>query len=160
MLIASSWPGVHKADAKRAAEFEEVRTVVSEIRFIIASTKAARLRLYHAGDEFITEHAELIKKLSGVSEIAQVRDGRGLNLTQTDHHAWLDLDHDTVQRFVKGLADKLEQTKKSIAQLEGRLNNKAYLTKAPKELVKETKSQLAEAQELLAKQQAEYDRFK
>lgn len=159
LLITSSWPEAIKANKGEAAIFEEIKDLVIEIRFISSSVKAHKPRLYHDGDEFVTEHAELIKNLAQLSEIVQVRDGNGLNLTGTDRKVWLDLDHDTIQRFVKDLSEKLEQTKNSISQLEGRLNNKAYTDKAPKKLVEETKAQLAGAKELLAKQQAEHDRF-
>ena len=62
--------------------------------------------------------------------------------------------------FTNELSEKMEQTKNSIKQLETRLKNKAYTDKAPKELVNQTKVQLAEAQDLFAKQQAELARFK
>ncbi len=160
LLISSSWPKTHKTDAKQAAVFEDIKTVVSEIRFICAAAKATKPRLYHSGDSFINEHAQIIKKLSGVSDVSQVRDGSGLHLTQSDHDCWLDLDHTTIQRFVQHLREDLETTKQAVAQLETRLGNKAYTRKAPKELVAQTKQQLKTAQDLLAKQQAEYERFK
>ncbi len=160
LLITSPWPKAVKADKGKAEDFEEVKNIVSEIRFITTSVKAQKPRLYHTGDEFIAEHADLIKNLAGVSEIVQVRDGNGLHLTQTSHTCWLDLDHATVQRFLQQLKDAYTTTQNSIKQLKARLANKAYTQKAPKNLVAETKQQLKDAEELLLKQQAEYDRFK
>jgi valyl-tRNA synthetase len=159
LLITAAWPEAVAGSTKGAGTFEDIMTLVSEIRFITATTGVTKPRLYHRDDEFIVMHAELIQKLAGVSEVKAVSDGSGLNLTQSGHDCWLDLDHDTINHFVKQLAGKLEATKKSIAQLEGRLGNKAYVDKAPKQLVDETKQHLADAKELLAKQQAEHDRF-
>ena len=160
MLASSSWPKAPSADKKAAAVFEDIMEVVTEIRLITAAVGASKPCLYHSGDAFITQHAKLIKKLSGVSEITEVRDGNGLHLTQTDHSCWLDLDQATIERFTKQLSDKLTETKKTITNLEARLKNKAYTDKAPKDLVKQTKQQLEDAQELLVKQQQEYNRFK
>ncbi|MES2971737.1 MAG: valine--tRNA ligase [Patescibacteria group bacterium] len=159
LLMTSPWPKPVKADAKQAEAFEKIRKIVNEIRFITSSLKIHKPRLYHTGDEFLVEHAELVKNLAGVSEIAQVRDGNGLRLTQTDNEAWLDLDHHTIQQFLKQLKGKVETTQKSITQLQGRLANKAYVSGAPKELVAESRQQLKDSQELLVKQQAEYERF-
>ncbi len=159
LLITSSWPTIISVDAKKAAIFEDIKTLIGEIRFITASVKANKPCLYHSGDKFISEHAQLIKTLSGLSKIAQVRDGSGLHLTQTDHACWLDLDASTIQQFLTQLQTKLAVTTQTVTQLESRLQNKAYTKKAPKDLVNQTKQQLAEARQLQTKQQSEYDRF-
>lgn len=160
LLITSSWPEEPKSNPQKAAEFDEIRTLVTEIRFVSTSVNAQKPRLYHSGDEFLQTHAELIKDLAGLMEIEQAKTGDGLRLTQTHRDCWLDLDHDTVERFLKQLHDKLETSTTAVKRLEDRLANKSYTEKAPKKLIEETHEQLKEAQELLAKQQAEYDRFK
>ena len=108
----------------------------------------------------MTKHATLIKKLSGVSEIAQTSDNIGLRLTQTNHNCWLDLGSASIERFSKQLSEDLVQTKTSVKNLENRLKNKAYVDNAPEKLVTETKNQLAETKQILDKQIAEYERFK
>lgn len=159
LLAVSSWPKPQKGDVKRAREFADIQAMVSEIRLISTLTGASKPRLYHAGDAFVAEHAELIKKLANLSDIKEVSEGSGLHLTATKHQAWLDLDRATIERFSEQLADKIAATQKTIAQLEGRLGNASYVDKAPKKLVDETKQQLKDAQELLIKQQSEHDRF-
>ncbi|MEO8863364.1 MAG: class I tRNA ligase family protein, partial [Candidatus Saccharimonadales bacterium] len=159
MLITSEWPKPIKVDQKSARVFEEIKTIVSEIRYIRANLNGGRPKLYHRSNEFINLHKDLIKSLSGVHDVISVRDGSGLNLTQTNHVCWLDLDQETIERFKGQLSQKLDETKRSIAQLEGRLANKVYVNKAPKALVDETKNQLSVAQSLLKKQQTEHDRF-
>ena len=54
---------------------------------------------------------------------------------------------------------KIQETTNSIAQLEGRLSNKNYVDKAPKELVEQTKQQLKDAKTKLEQQQAQHERF-
>lgn len=160
LLINSSWPQVVTADVKQSKKFEEIKELVSEIRYITTSTGAQKPRLLHANDEFVVTHAKLIKSLTSVSEIAVSNDNNGLRLTTTARDCRLDLDTRTIESFTEQLATKLEATKKLVEQLKGRLNNKSYISKAPKQLVDETKQQLDDAQELLIKQEAEYKRFK
>lgn len=159
LLITSKWPEALEGSKKGAAAFEDIMALVGEIRFVTASTGVKRAVLTHSGDEFITEHAELIKKLANIGEVKLTDESRGLQLSATIHAAWLDLDEHTIKKFVDQLGEQVGATEQSIKQLEGRLSNKAYVEKAPEALVNETKKQLADAKEMLAKQKAEYNRF-
>lgn len=160
LLIASEWPERQDFDAKEAAAFEEVKNIVAEIRYIKSTLKLRhQLTLYHAGDEFILSFAGTIKALSGLHEIKEVRDGRGLHLTSTDHPAWLDIDQETANTFVKELKTKVEEQQALIKNLEARLNNKSYVDNAPKQIVEQTKEQLVAAKETLQKVREEHDRF-
>ncbi len=159
LLITNHWPKPPKGDSKASEGFDNIIDLVNEIRFIAGATGITKPKLCHQNDPFIAEHAELIKGLARLSDIESVSDGSGLPLTTSGHQAWLDLDDDTIKAVTKQLADKVANTQKSIAQLEGRLANKAYVDKAPEALVAQTKQQLTDAKELLEKQQAEYARF-
>lgn len=159
LLVTSSWPQATSVDQTDASVFEDIMAVVSEIRLITASVGVTKPTLGYSGSPFITQHAELIKKLANLSAITQATMGGGLRLTQTEHESWINLDQETVERFTKQLADRVTETHKVIAQLQGRLNNQSYMAKAPAELVDQTKQQLHEAEALLAKQQVEYHRF-
>jgi valyl-tRNA synthetase len=160
LLIQASWPEPAKADAKQAKIFEKIKDIVNEIRFITSSLNVRKPRLYHSSDPVLQEHAALIKNLAGISEITEAKDGEGLKLAQTSAPAWLDLDRKTIQQFVGQLTAKVGETQKTIAQLEGRLANKAYVSNAPKDLVDETRQQLKDATALYEKQQSELARFK
>ncbi len=160
LLISSDWPSVGKSDSKQSKEFEDIKSIVTEIRYISASTKTSKPRLLHKNDEFIAKHASLIKKLSGVSEIAVASEESGLRLTQTNHKCWLELDSDHIATFTKRLLTDLAQTKASVKNLESRLSNKAYVDNAPDDLVSETKNQLDSTKQLLDKQLMLYERFK
>lgn len=159
LLITSSWPKTVKASKDEAKVFKEIQAIVSEIRFIKGEMHLKELHLYHTGEDFLNEHAGIIKSLAGLAGISQVRDGHGLHLTQTKYRCWLDLDQETATHFLKQLEVKREGYTKTIAQLEIRLANKSYVKNAPKKIVAETKQQLEETKTLLAKVTEEHARF-
>lgn len=145
MLITSPWPKPTKAHTKQAEQFEEVKTLVSEIRYIKSALRIrADLNLYHADNKFLVEQGDLIQKLARLSGVRSVDDGHGLYLTETKHTCWLDIDQATAKRYSSELNDKLAEVEQSITALEQRLANKNYTQKAPKHLVAESKDQLEE----------------
>jgi valyl-tRNA synthetase len=160
LLMISDWPKAGKADEKKAEEFEIVKNIVSEIRYIKGAMHLrGGISLYHAGEKFLQEHGEMIAALAKLEGIKAVKDGDGLHLTTAPFKAWLDIDQATAKRFMTELKTKAEETHKSIQQLEERLGNKAYVDKAPKHLVEESKKQLEELKAQLDKIREEYKRF-
>ncbi len=159
LLITSSWPKAAHSSKAESAIFEELQTIISEVRYVKAELHLKNLRLYHTGEGFLKKHSGLIKGLAGLEDIQEVRDGHGLHLTQTNYHCWLDLDQETATHFLKQLDTKKENYIKTIGQLEARLSNKSYVKNAPKKVVDETKQQLEETKTLLAKVTEEHSRF-
>jgi len=143
-LATQVWPKAAKFDSALVAEFESLRQIVSDIRWLkaISGTKLERL---HYSDAKMGKHAELIAKLAGLKEVSQTPQGYsgGLPLS-AEHSDWrLDIDPAAV---LQKLETKLAEHQKTIGSLQGRLKNQEYISKAPQELVEETKSLLAEAQ--------------
>ncbi len=159
LLIVSAWPEISGFTSNQSAEFEEIKAIVEEVRFIQAGLKRTRLNLYHPGDEFLEKNGSLIKALANLENVSEAGEGKGLNLTSTEHRGWLDIDTKTAHEFVKQLAIKQAEQGKAVKRLEARLKNKSYVDGAPKQVVAQTRQQLAEAQDLLAKMAAEYLRF-
>lgn len=160
LLITSSWPQPIKGDAKQAAAFEEIKSIVSEIRFIKTTLHIRNgPNLYHKGDKFVAEHADLIKSLTRLNHIQEVSDGHGLHLTTTSHPCWLDVDQESAEQFQSELKQRVTQTEKIVHNLETRLNNKSYTENAPKHIVDQTKDQLKEAKITLKKAREEHNRF-
>lgn len=160
LLITSKWPTPPNVDDKKANIFEELKNIISEIRYIKSTLKVSGdVIVYHTGDNLIQEHAGLIKHLANVSDIREVEDGYGLNLIGTKRRVWLDIDRETARHFVTELSVKIGAQEQLIKNLEGRLANKSYIKNAPKHLVDETKDQLKEAREALEKIRAEHKRF-
>lgn len=159
LLITSEWPKARGVDETRAKDFEDVKTIVSEIRLIRSIVHVAELNLYHRHENFLVTNAELIKSLAKLQSVTDVRDGSGLHLTTTKYDGWLDIDQRTAHLFVEKLEEKKAEEEKLVAQLEARLANASYVKNAPKEVVDETKEQLTEAKERLAIVSDEHGRF-
>jgi valyl-tRNA synthetase len=160
LLAISAWPETHKADDKQADAFEEIKNIVTEIRYISGVLRLKTgISLYHVGDPILAEHGKLIKSLTRLDKIEEVKDGHGLHLTTTSTRGWLDLDQESIHAFLYQLREKQEAQAKVIAQLEGRLKNEAYVRNAPKELVEQSRAQLEEAKALTTKLREEYERF-
>lgn len=160
LLITSKWPKPIKANDEKAAQFEEIRQMVTEVRYIKGIMHLRDgVNLFHKGDAFLTQHDELIKSLARIENVQEVRDGHGLHLTSTPHECWLDVDQETAQRFLVELKTKAESEAKAIEQLENRLGNRGYVAKAPTKLVEETRAQLENAKSRLDKLREEYQRF-
>jgi valyl-tRNA synthetase len=160
LLITSKWPEISKADVAEGAVFEEIKAIVSEIRFVRSMLHVrGGLNLYHTGDELLVKHADLLKALTRLDDIKQVRDGHGLHLTSTGRTCWLDLDQESMRAFITQLKFKRDEEQRLAEQLKARLDNKAYVANAPKAVVEQTKAQLAETQARLDKVREEYERF-
>ncbi len=160
LLMSSNWPEPRTFDVKAAKAFDDIMAIVTEIRFIGGSVGVTKPVLYYNDTGLIHDNVGLISKLANLEAIKRVSAGSGLQLTSSKQPAWLDLENTVIAGFVKQLADRLAATKKSIAMLEGRLANESYVSKAPKELIHETREQLKAAKELADKQTTEYNRFK
>lgn len=161
LLIQSEWPKATKADTKIAAEFEEVQTIVREIRNIQSLLSLSNNTLYFSDEnEFLDKNEDLIKMLTNLRGVTRVESGQGLHLTKTEHDCWLDIEREKINSYVGKLEIKLKDQDKLIASLEGRLANKQYVRNAPKQLVDDTKQQLQEAAELRERIAAEAKKIK
>ncbi len=146
-------------NAGKAKEFSEVQEIVTEVRFITKALKASGRSLYHAGDSLIEDNTMLIKQLARLKAVGAGKRQTGLNLTNAKHDCWLDIDPKDAKDYAKELGAKLDKQAAAVKQLENRLKNKAYLDKAPRAVVSQTKQQLEEARELLAGIESEKKRF-
>ncbi len=144
LLITSSWPKNLPFDKKQGADFEKLKTIISEIRAIKTLLHLSGASLYFTDAPFIADNAVLIKKLAKLDAVKQVSDGRGLHLTRAKENCWLDVDFTTARDFTDKLRDKQASIVKQVENLTGRLGNEAYTKKAPKQLVNQSKHQLEE----------------
>lgn len=159
LLATRELTGVTRSDAGQTADFEAIRAIVTETRFIVNALKVSGVTLYYTEVSFLEANAAIIKRLARLQAVSEVRDGTGLYLTSTKHSCWLDIDAGTARAYVKELEAKRAGQQAMIKQLEGRLANKDYVKNAPKAVVNQTKDQLKAAQELLVTLQQEAKRF-
>lgn len=149
LLISSEWPKAHRFDRKSAQEFEELITMVREIRNIQSLLGLSNNTLYYSDDsKFLENNSGLIKMLANLRGVQKVQSGRGLHLTKTTIKCWLDIEQQKINHYVGKMELKLKDQEDIIKNLEMRLDNKAYVDNAPRKLVDETRKQLKEATEL------------
>jgi valyl-tRNA synthetase len=149
LLIEQAWPSMLSYDEKLAAEFDQVKSIVTETRFIAGSLKTSDIKLHVLAEDF-SASIELIAKLSKVKTVSEeVLTDSGFKLTQTVKAAWLDIDDNALKDYRKTLESKRISQIAVIAGLEKRLNNPEYTERAPRKIVKETRQQLESAKEIL-----------
>jgi len=155
LLATSSWPSVHAGDKKQAKEFDAIRRLVSEIRYMTSELQLRDVTLLYQGEApLIVAHSKLLNQLARLTAISEIKSGTGLQLLSSDAQAWLDVEAATIKKYAQRLAEQVREQLGQINRLEGRLANKAYVKQAPKALVDETSLQFKQAREQLAKLEA------
>jgi valyl-tRNA synthetase len=159
VLAARVRSNIINNDKRLAAEFTELQTIVSETRAILRALRVNDVTLYYAGEPFIRDNAEIIKRIARLQAVTSVKDGDGLHLTSTKYDCWLDINRRSAQAYLEELKTKYDRQAAVIKQLEDRLADKSYTDNAPREIVEQTKQQLTEAKALLTSLEAEQKRF-
>jgi valyl-tRNA synthetase len=159
-LAAQGWPTISTSDTSKAKEFEIVKDIVSEARFITRALHVQGATLLYSASEAISSNADLIARLARLKAVSEGQGSdEGVTLTSTSQNAWLDIDKDTARQYGEELAAKKYAQEKVVAQLEGRLSNKSYVDNAPEAVVQQTKDRLEEARQQLEAIETEQKRF-
>jgi valyl-tRNA synthetase len=159
LLTLAPWPVIAKSDARQSKEFEEVKTIVSEARFVLSALNVSKIGLKFKDAPAIAKNAALIQRLARLGSVEGGSTSGGVALNQTNYDAWLDIDESTAKAYADNLQEKLANAQRVIVQLEGRLSNKSYVDNAPEAIVTQTRAQLDEAKQTLSNITAEYERF-
>ena len=93
-------------------------------------------------DSLIEDNVDLIKRMAKLREVVAVDQPRGLRLAVSGREAWLDVSAETLYEHQSNLEIRLAETHAYIKSLKARLENEAYIQKAPAELVEDTRHQL------------------
>jgi valyl-tRNA synthetase len=158
LLITSTWPTPKDCDEIAAAEFEQLQALVVEARYVTAELPGnQRYRLLYQQDSLIADNADLIKHLARLKDIQPVDQARGLRLAASNREAWLDVDEETLYEHQTNLEVRLAETRQFITTLEGRLANETYISKAPAQLVEESRTQLEAHKALIERLAIELD---
>ncbi len=159
ILAAGLWPQIIDSDAEKAAEFEVVKEVITEVRSMMKNLDVKQAPLEYHGSAALANNADVIKRMARLSSLTEVNDSQGLKLTQSPVTAWLLLDEHVAANYLTKMQDSLQAELATVERLKGRLANKGYVANAPEAVVAQTQVQL---DEVLAKAdliQAEIDRF-
>ncbi len=149
LLISTNWPKTPVFDDIAAAEFARLKELVTEIRFVDSELPGnKRYSLLYQNDSLIADNAQLIQKLAKLKDVQPVDQARGLRIAASGREAWLDVSAETMSEHQTNLEVRLAQTHTDIAALEARLRNKVYVSKAPSNLVEESRTQLEQKKTL------------
>ncbi len=159
LLAAEVYNSLPNPDSSKQANFTEIKSIITESRDIVTKTDANGLILYHKPNPVISQNAAIIKRLAFLEDVVEVSDGNGFYLTSTKFTCWLDIDKNTITKYLSKLEDRITQTENSIGLLEKRLANQDYLSKAPKQLIEQTKVNLEEETRKLSSLKQEKERF-
>jgi valyl-tRNA synthetase len=142
LLIMTKWHMTEAFNEDAAAAFDTLQHLVSEVREVISTINTKDVALLTTDSTVITENAELIQQLTRVGLIEKVDEGRGLRLTSTHEHVWLDLSNEEIASYKASLQKKLQSAEKEVSALEHRLSNESYVKNAPADLVAESRETL------------------
>ncbi len=159
LLATYKWPEKQRFDTDAADQFERLKTIVTEARYISRALKVQKPTLSFANSGLLEDNAELVARLAQLGDVQKVEQGNGLQLTQTSIACWLDISVDVAKKYLSELEDKKAAQQQVIDRLEQRLGNSSYVDNAPAEIVAQTREQLDEAKTVLESIQREYDRF-
>ena len=158
MLISQTWPQPYKVDNKRVKKFEELKDIIANIRSHFQSLPGAiAYPVAFDDDPLIYANQLLIQHLTKAPCVPKVptEELSGLRLAIPGHNVYLQIPEDILNKHKQNLEDRILKLGQEINTLNARLDNPRYVEKAPKELVEETRDQLATKQSMLEKMKAE-----
>lgn len=148
LLIRAAWPENVEYDEIAAAEFDQVRSLVIETRYVASELPGGKQTLLYEHDSLIQDNRELIMRLAHLKDVQHADQPRGLRLAVPNREAWLYVTEDALYEHQSKLELRLVECRTNVARLQGRLANKRYISSAPSRLVEETRGQLDEQLEL------------
>ena len=152
ILMREAWPTPEKFDPIAAEQFEQLKLLVAEGRWVIAELPGnKKYRLLYGNDSLIADNQDTIKHLMRLEEIEHTDQPRGLRLAAANREAWLDIDSETLYQHQENLEMRLAESRQKLAGLKKRLENPTYVEKAPAHLVEETREQLAEQEKIITR---------
>ena len=152
ILMREAWPTPEKFDPIAAEQFEQLKLLVAEGRWVIAELPGnKKYRLLYGNDSLIADNQDTIKHLMRLEAIERTDQPRGLRLAAANREAWLDIDSETLYQHQENLEMRLAEARQKLAGLKKRLENPTYVEKAPAHLVEETREQLAEQEKIITR---------
>jgi valyl-tRNA synthetase len=159
LLITSAWATQVSVDEGQVNEFEQIKSIVSEVRQLKTLLNIKGGKLTYNQSPFLEIHTETIQTLAKLESIDTTEVGKGLKLTQTSDNYWLEVEKNTLKSFTSSLEERKRAIAQQLLTLEGRLNNPNYVEKAPGHLVEATKTQIEELNSELATVDQQLEQF-
>jgi valyl-tRNA synthetase len=86
--------------------------------------------------------------MAKLKDVQFVDQARGIRLANSGREAWLDISAETLYEHQTNLELRLAEVNTQIIALKARLDNKKYVSKAPANLVEESRTQMEQKQAL------------
>ena len=144
LLIRSPWPVATDFSDIVAAEFDAVRDLVLETRYIASELPGKKQTMLYEHDSLIEDNRSVIARLAQLHDVVHVDQPRGLRLAVANREAWLDITADMLYDHQTKLELRLVKCREDVERLQSRLANASYVASAPAHLVEETRAQLTE----------------
>lgn len=159
-LIVQKWPPRLKFDPISAERFENLITIVTEVRATLqrlpAPSKGQKWTLLFDNDSLVDDNQLLVMKLAGVGSVLSCEgQPRGLRLALVGHELYLDVPQEIVNKYRDELEERILAVGRELDALNARMLNPNYVDKAPAHLVKQTRDGIAEKTALIDRLKAE-----
>ncbi len=142
LLINAPWPKKPEYNQIAAEEFERLKELVVETRFVAKELPGGKQTLLYENDSLVADNVDTIKRLAGLEAVTHVEKPEGLRIAVPNREAWLKVTPEVLYEHQSKLEMRLATCKQRILQLEGRLANESYVKNAPKKVVDETHAEL------------------
>jgi valyl-tRNA synthetase len=155
-IATAKWPAKLQYDAISAEQFENIKTIVSEVRTTLQSLPGTnnnqKYDLLYDNDSLIEANQTLIKFLTKVPSINALNGApRGLRVALVNHELYLDVPEKVVEEYKDALTERILSVGRELDNLNLRIQNPSYVAKAPAHLVKETQNQIKEKEALISR---------
>ena len=159
LLINATWPSDIPVHNEMADDFNKVKAIVSEIRFVKSVLKPKhQLELHYSENPLVKVNSKLIKSLGKIGSIKEKTTSTGLRLTST-FNCWLELTESEILEFINAIKSQHKNQLGLVDKLSARLKNKNYIQKAPEDVVNESKAELKQAKRQLIEIKDQLDKF-
>ena len=148
------------ADDKQAKEFGSVKELITSVRSTLKAIGAKDINLYYQNEPAVEKYAAVIQKLGNLKSVQANDSEKGTALSGTTLNVWLDIEQRLIENYIASLESKIQSMQSDLQHLRDRLNNKAYVEKAPAQLVEESRNQLIEAEKTLEGYLLERQRYR
>lgn len=160
-LITQKWPSRLKYDPISAANFENLITIVVEVRGTLQSlsgTNNGKYSLLYGEDSLVDDNQMLLAKLTGVKSVLSAEgQPRGLRLALANHELYLDVPEEVIKAHRENLTEKILAAGRELDTLNARMMNPNYVDKAPQQLVRQTREQIEEKTALIERMKRELE---
>ena len=156
MIITAKWPARLEYDPISAEQFENIRTIVSEVRGTLqalpGTNNAKKYTLLYDNDSLVEDNLLLVKALTKVPAVDPLNGApRGLRVALANHELYLDVPEKVVKEYKDALTEKILSVGRELDALNARMMNPNYVERAPEHLVKETIDAIKEKESLISR---------